>query len=521
MRVQGRQGGRSRVARTLRMAPVAAVVLAAGLLSGPGSQADEGQPTVEIAYDCAVPDHPSSNASGTPDSTDATPSAGTTLRASVRIGTQLPSSAEPGRPIRPGDVTVETDLPFAGLASLLPPDTDGLAGDASLGVRIRQGAESADATWSALTAGASTPPPTDTLRLGHTGPAPTVTVSKPGDVDLYATELSLRLSPLTQGMPKTDTAFTLDCAPADKDPARTRLAHISVPDGTGPTGTPSASAPDGTGAPREGLTVTPQDSGTTGADTCPPPPPTGVADLSQLPEPLPGTVLGPLLPHPGVPACAYAVGLSTVRKQNSSMIINDPAKEPGLMNIRAAMQTQFWKSGHFYTRIDSLGELDLPDAESTFLSFGFTPVTARVSFKNEPITISTGTIGVSPNAMPFAVATFFQSLRVHDVKINGTPLDVNPSCHTERYRATLRGDFTSTTGRYINVLSGGILKGTVDIPAFTGCGANGENLDRLFTAGISGPGNDIIMNQAPTCIPGPPRAQCPPVIPPLPGGKTS
>ncbi|NEB76938.1 hypothetical protein G3I40_17185, partial [Streptomyces sp. SID14478] len=404
------------------------------------------------------------------------------------------------------------------------PDANGLAGDATLGVHVQQGKASADATWSAPTAGAAGTPPSDgTLRLASAGEAPTLTVSDAGDVELNATELALEITPLVNGAPTATAPSTLTCTPADKDPSTTRLAHIDVPDGT-PSGEPSASGgPGGAGAGRDGIAVAPEAAGPTGASTCAPTAPTGVPDLSQLPPPLPGTNLGPLKPQPGIRACAYAVGLSTIRKLDGSMVINDPAKEPGLMNVRASMQTQgSIAPGPFYTRIDNLGELSLPDADSTFLGFGFEPVTAKASFENDQITISTGTIGSSPNAQKFAVATFFQSLRLHDVKVNGTPLDVGPNCRSaQRYRVTLRGDFTLPTGGYNNVLTGGILSGVVDIPAFSGCGTNGEDLDPLFTASISGPGNYITMNQAATCLPdfnGTPN--CPPVIPPLPGGKT-
>lgn len=49
------------------------------------------------------------------------------------------------------------------------------------------------------------------------------------------------------------------------------------------------------------------------------------------------------------------------------------------------------------------------------------------------------------------------------------------------------------------------------IPAFKGCGAGGENLDRLLTASISGPGNYIKQIQGQTCAVGvdvPTEGQC-------------
>ncbi|MGY0023667.1 DUF6801 domain-containing protein [Streptomyces sp. YJ-C3] len=531
----GRSGG-TRTVRMARVVPIASVALAAGLLSGPGSHADEGQGSVEIAYDCAVPppaaDQQTDGATdkqGDADTsaTPSTPGSPTTVRASVRISSGLPRSAAPGTPIDPGTVAVEAALPYAQLAPLLPDDVSGVTSDATLGVQVQQGKSSADASWSSLTASASTPPSDGTLRLGHRGGAPTITVSEPGDVDLYAGELGLKISPLPTDADKGIAAapFTLTCTPASTDSAGRRLAHIGVPDGE----EPGASSPDASDGPsdsaRDGIAVEPKDGadGPVGASTCAAEMPSGDMDLSQIPDPLPGTTLTPIFPLDGIRACAYAVGMTTIRKPNGTVIINDPAKGPGLMNIRANAQTQYASPPvPFYFRSDSLGELTLPDADSTILNFGFVPVTAKVSFDNGPITISTGSRGILPDLENFAVATFFQSLRVHDVKVNGTPMDVGSSCRTsKKYRVTLRGDFTSPTDAYTNVLTGGILKGKVDIPSFSGCGAKGEDLDPLLTASLSGPGNSIIMNQAPTCLPDLPEPnQCPPVIPPLPGAKT-
>ncbi|WP_353942327.1 DUF6801 domain-containing protein [Streptomyces sp. HUAS MG91] len=532
-RRSGRPGG-ARAAHLARVVPIASVALAAGLLSGPGSHADEGPGPVEIAYDCALP-APAANQQtdgetdkqGDVDSsaTADAPVSPTMVRAAVRISTGLPETAAPGSPIDPGTVTVEAALPYAKLAPLLPSDVSGVTSDATLGVQVRQGKSSADASWASLAANAATPPSDDTLRLGHTGGAPTITVSEAGDVDLYAGELNLKISPLA-GESKEGTAasFTIACTPAGAETAGRQIARISVPDGEEP-GASSPGASDGpSDTARDGIAVEPKDGADSpaGASTCATEMPSGEMDISQTPDPLPGTVLTPLIPLDGFRACAYAVGMTTVRKPNGTVIINNPAKGPSLMNIRANAQTQYATEGPFYFRADSLGELTLPDADSTILNFGFVPVTAKVAFENGPITISTGTMGSYPDQQNFAVATFFQSLRVHDVKVNGTPLNVGSQCRTsKKYRVTLRGDFTSPTDAYVNVLTGGILKGKVDIPSFSGCGSNGENLDRLLTASLSGPDNSIIMNQAPTCLPDLPEPnQCPPVIPPLPGAKT-
>jgi hypothetical protein len=49
--------------------------------------------------------------------------------------------------------------------------------------------------------------------------------------------------------------------------------------------------------------------------------------------------------------------------------------------------------------------------------------------------------------------------------------------------------------------SGGQLTGTVEIPQFTGCGTGGDDLDRLLTASISGPGNFVRLFQGALCKP--------------------
>ncbi|MFJ4711951.1 DUF6801 domain-containing protein [Streptomyces sp. NPDC088785] len=532
-RRSGRPGG-ARAVRLARVVPIASVALAAGLLSGPGSHADEGSASVEIAYDCAVPPPAAekqtdgaaqTQGDGGTSATAGTPGPPTTVRATVTISTELPRSARPGTPIDPGAVTVEAALPYAGLAPLLPGDVSGITSEATLGVQVQQGKSSADASWASLAASASTPPADGTLRLGHTGGAPTITVSEAGDVEVFAGELGLKISPLASGSENGTAApsFAVTCTPASKEAAGRRIAGVSVPETEKPGASSPGASDDPSDTARDGIAVEPEDGSDSpaGASTCAAEMPSGEMDTSQIPEPLPGSVLAPPYINDGTRACAYAVGMTTIRKPNGSVIINDPAKDPGLMNIKASAVSQFATEGPFYFRIDSLGELTLPDADSTILNFGFVPVTAKVAFDNGQITISTGTKGSFPDQQNFAVATFFQSLRVHDVKVNGTPLDVGSQCRTsKKYRVTLRGDFTSPTDAYTNVLTGGILKGKVDIPSFSGCEANGENLDRLLTASLSGPGNSIVMNQAMTCLPDLPEPnQCPPIIPPLPGAK--
>lgn len=397
-----------------RLAVIVSVALLVGLLAGPGSAANGSGPDTPYDYACRLP-------SG----------AGT---AKVVVSTSFPKEGEVGRPFSSGAVTVDVALAHDAVASLLPAGTTHVQSTATLAVRVAHNGRTADATWSGLVAPTTPVPSEGDGRLTHAGEVPSVTVATPGDVTLTAGGLTLELTPVASDQPTespqaaespggTAEPVSLACEPT---PGQTGLlATVSVPGSRRPS--PGAS---GTGEPRgpgdlpgTGIQVQPRAETPGGETTCSSDIPEGDPDSSDAPPPPPGGPLG-VTKLPFTSVCAYAVGLATVRKQNGAMIINDPAKHPALMNVWA---NKFVNSrsrnapGGFYGRNDSIGSLKLPDAESTFLSFGFTPVTAKVSFDNGPVSISTGTIGVSPNRVNFAVVSLKQSLRIHDVKVNGTP----------------------------------------------------------------------------------------------------
>ncbi len=53
-----------------------------------------------------------------------------------------------------------------------------------------------------------------------------------------------------------------------------------------------------------------------------------------------------------------------------------------------------------------------------------------------------------------------------------------------------------------SIQGGGPLSQTdLYVPPFTGCGTHGEDLDALFTAAVSGPGNSLNLIQGPLCTP--------------------
>lgn len=494
----------TRAGRSVRVASVAGLAMLAGLLSGTGSSADEGVEPTSFASECGVED--------------------ATVAATVDISVDVPATGEVGRPVQPGAATLALTLSRADLDVLLPAGTDSVVSQAELVVKVAQGGESAEARW-ALSAPGTPLPPDGEVRLVHTGEVPYVTFDSAGEVTFSAGELTIDLLSTSASVEGGEpTVTTLTCRPGGGQGgsfATTQVTDVA-PSRPSDTPEPSAAAEGQEEEAERGIAVErPETLTDDNADLCPVEPPVGDMDASEAPQAPPGDPVSEFdIPTGGTLGCAYAVGLANVRKLNGAMIINDPQKSPALISVLANKHTASRSpraKGGYYIRIDSLGNLKLRDAESTFLTFGFQPVTAKVSFENGPITISTGTIGVAPNKVAFSTAFFRQSLRIHDVKVNGTPLDVGPNCRTSKsFKVVLNGG-----EKYIHVFLGGLLEGEVDIPAFTGCGTGGEDLSPLFTASLSGPGNGVFMNQGTTCVPSQTgNTPCPPTMPSLPGTKT-
>ncbi|MFI9586250.1 DUF6801 domain-containing protein [Streptomyces sp. NPDC052236] len=520
------KGAIGRPRRTARVAALGAVGLVAGLIAGPGSAAQARDADVTVAYECQFPAGPQE------------------VRAEFTGA--YPDEGAVNRPIQPGETTVKLNVPRAALAGALPEGTVAVTGRATVTAHVGQNGKTVEAAWQNLATPLTPLPESGDLELVHQGPVPSVTVTAPGEVTFTAGDFKLTLTPRTAdsgsgGNPSEDPSGepsgepsespgeegrglgdlalpSVACEPRDGQDAR--LATVPVPEEPGPDPTATASGdtpgtgqPGGTGPGGIDVEATEPPP----AAICPTEKPAGQIDESFVPQPPPGDPPR-VINLPGTHGCAYAVGLANVRKLNSAMIINDPKKDPQLVNvlvvIRSVIRSNNAKGGG-YQRFDSLGELKLRDAESTFLTFGFQPVTAKVEFINGPLTVSTGEIRFTGGTKtPFAQAGFYQSLRVYDVKVNGTPLDVGPNCRSARpYRVVLHGKFPE----YVHIMTGGRMSGDLTIPEFAGCGTAGEDLDQLFSASISGSGNHIEMIQGPVCVPKQTNTTCPPKLPELPG----
>jgi hypothetical protein len=204
----------------------------------------------------------------------------------------------------------------------------------------------------------------------------------------------------------------------------------------------------------------------------------------------------------GIPTCAYVNGFATVRKLGASVKV-----EPGLTNVAIVNPTV---DGDLL-RSDNPAEIvggRFPLMDGTFLGFGFVPIEAKMEMiQVGPMNIHTEGLAVPP--FDFSVrAESKLDLHVISASVNGVPLlNIGPNCHTVTPVNTV---LTGGTPDYTNILLGGPLAGTIDIPPFTGCGTT-EDLSRLFTGMVSGPGNTVKVAQGPVCAPVDGFGTCPPV----------
>lgn len=355
-----------------------------------------------------------------------------------------------------------------------------------------------------------------------------------------------------------DAGLTGTCTPqAGQD---TTLATVPVPAGPGGTpgpGSPSAPGPSastgagGGGSPSTGTgpasaggpstvagaartpgsTVVPLDDTVhSGLTTCGKTP-HGDLDPKRLPPvsdqaivlPFPGDP-----PFPDGPMCGFAVGFANQYKLDGAMVVNDPHAHPVMAEVNAGRRKVLDFTNE-YVEVDSVLALNLPPSTATFLTYGFMPTTATVEF------VPRGLMTIVQSGDSFfdqpILTTIggYQDIRVRNVRINGTALDVGANCHTATpIDVVLKG----REDDYIpggdgkpdyDIVNGGPLVDTnLVIPPFTGCVAHGENLDALFTSALSGPGNTLNLSQGRLCDPiNIPEQTCRPEIqiPPLPRRK--
>ncbi|MGW8063965.1 DUF6801 domain-containing protein [Streptomyces ziwulingensis] len=445
--------------------------------------------------------------------------------ATVRIAASFPQRVAAGEPIEPADVTTTVELPEPAVADLAALGAADVRAATRLGVGVTQGEATADATWRGDTESTALPAG-GPLTLTATGEVPSVTGRSAGELTLRADGFALDLTLGTADGGATDpAAVTVDCTLGEGAPDGGRLATVQVGTDEGggtdaPSGEPSGpSSASGTpGQPGAGPERDPADRQGERAPKVEEPAPGGAAAERTAPN----CKYDEQYPAGPMSLNAYITGYSNVNKLDGAALI------PPFCTLITQGEPQFEFFPDFSgATITQHSTADLyhqqrrqtPPFEATFLTFDFTPTTATMVLEQTgPMTID------SHGATDFAFTstdTYVRApvvLRVTSLKVNGTPLDVGTACRTkaslaspdpepEKYpgdHLVLHGRGEQVTGETATgylLLSGGPLTGEVTIPAFTGCGtADGENLDRLLTASVSGPGNYVKQIQGQACF---------------------
>jgi hypothetical protein len=458
--------------------------VAAGAASGAASASRPQVTAVRLEYACRFP-------SGL-------------RQTSVRISATFPARAVAGGPIQPAGVTLAVTLPPAGVADLVRRHASAVKASAGLTLGVAQGGKSAVAAWPGLGVPQTPVPRAGSMTLDASGAVPPLIVAGPGNVTVAAGGLLLALTFRTAGGTGTASGAGPSPSPVPGRPAVPPEVRIDCTPAAGQVVTlatiPVAAAPGQVAAsPHQAAAHPPR---------CPKQPRGGYKQNKRFPLPVPPR--GSTIAYPSLEAgCAYTGGYADVLKLNGAGLIS-----PGVANLdveaRIAYDDCPPKSKkcvyHNYFQADNFGELsyhglnEFPPSRTTFLAFGFMPVSATLHL------IAIGTLNAvaigpyfpcQPACPVVTTVSSYLYIRVTNVAVNGVPLNAGADCGTAPFDAIVTG--TSTSKPPYTVTTGGPLTGTIDIPSFTNCGV-GEDLNPLFTASISGPHNDSLLTQGPVCF---------------------
>ncbi|WP_328607262.1 hypothetical protein OG943_46565 [Amycolatopsis sp. NBC_00345] len=459
-------------APTLALSPAPA---ATGTGSGPGTGTSPGT---------GAPGTPSGNPPGTP---------------------SAPSSA-------PGNVPPANGSPDAGTGTGTGSAAAGSVGTGSTAIGSASTGTDAAATGSASTGSGSAGSGTNSAAAGSAA-AGSASTGSAGSLSGTTNAASSARTLTTGTTPTAGTGSstgggsgsdTNPSTPATGEPPTT---GTTPPTGSSPTGTPPAKQVTCTLAPDQptslGTLVVLPGQGMAG----------GVSAQDESDEPL--TIVTPLV-------LVRIVARSTVVRLGANITSTPTALLNGIWTIRLDPNTGI--------PIDSTvsGTTSFKPQQSTFLGFGFVPVTATVEFlpvdyrnaKQIPIN---GTITKDASNVSILTSHIDVMARLSNAKVNGQPLDVGPDCVTsEPVGLDLRGPYEP-----LGVGSIGTDPNSPDpkfrgftLPPFRDCGAT-EPLSPLFTGMASGPGNQAhveTLNLA-ECT-NPDHTQCPP-DPNLPPAQTA
>lgn len=477
-----------RTQRTVQVGAVGVVALLAGLMPGTGVASDTSPVDADIGYTCAFTSGPK--------------------QVAVHVSAELPTSSAVGTAVRPEEVRLGLTLPHTALAELPPDVTSRVSGSARLATAVTQNGTPTDVTWQGFAVEEVAAAPGQDVVIEATGEVPTVTPRSAGDMVFTAGTLDLDLLLRPDG-PATPAPVVVSLSCAVDPDQQPELGTVRVPASVGQAPDPQIT-PEGPGQREPAV----RDRDTAASD-----PVTAGAGDYDPPVPADCTLMVGPVENPARGAHGYMAGYSNVNKQKAAIAFTEPGHLR--LQLNSVMSVYVCPDGRILTWLKSEATLDyhgkpqMPPATSTFLTFGFMPTTATLELElTKPArvdTISEGADPITKRRAETTISTQEMNVRLYDVEVNGTPLDVGPSCRTVRpMKLVLTG--RGSTGRNpqtegYTVSTGGALTGSADIPAFTGCGVT-EDLDNVFTAAVSGSGNYTKMMQGALCVDGAP-ANCP------------
>jgi hypothetical protein len=160
--------------------------------------------------------------------------------------------------------------------------------------------------------------------------------------------------------------------------------------------------------------------------------------------------------------------------------------------------------GGLTSTVPITGKLAIPPADGYFVAFRFMATTGRVEIVPDGDASGTATVhtgkdkdckATQTNICADTDVTAKVFIKLSDVKVDGRPLDVGPDCRTAQPAAvTIKALVPiSLPAPPVKVTS------TFTTPPFAGCVGH-EDVSRLLTGLVSGPGNTFVSNLTLRCF---------------------
>jgi Family of unknown function (DUF6801) len=463
---------------------VAVVLVAAGVSAG-SAAAGQQAVSLRLGYTCAFP---------------------SALRpVSALVTTTFPAAGTAGQPIQPTGTSIAVTLPHTAIADVAGQSAAMVTLTASLRTNVTERTRQAAAIWRGFRSPATVISRNGPLTLTASGSAPPVTARTAGEITVTTGGLSLLFTaraanggpPGPSSTPASPSSTPASPSSSPAAPSSGQVACLLDP------GQDTALARIAVAGPAPAKPPASHNSAADNPAKCLPfPKNLKLNPRFPLPKPLPGSHFI----HAPQKACAYSTGFTNAQKLNEAALVG-----PGLTDLLLGLKeyTKF-TSKYAFIQNEAAGQFEyhgqpvLPPARATLLGFGFVPVTATIQISEigslNVALISCTPANKCPNPPPKSVALFFGlvSLRISNVDVNGVPLNVGTHCQTATpFSLELMG--TPPSYSVLNIK--GVLTGTVTVPKFSGCMNGTEDLDPLFDATVSGPGNFVKVTQGTLCSP--------------------